>query len=77
MLGNVWEWVYDRYGTDYYKQSPLADPTGPFTGRLHVLRGAAWDTSDPKRLRVTFRYDRDASSAGGSYGFRCALGATE
>jgi eukaryotic-like serine/threonine-protein kinase len=77
MLGNVWEWVYDKYGTDYYKQSPLADPTGPSTGRLHVLRGAAWDTSDPKRLRVTFRYDRDANSAGGSYGFRCALSAKE
>jgi formylglycine-generating enzyme required for sulfatase activity len=72
MFGNVWEWVSDKYGTDYYRQSPLTDPVGPTWGKHHILRGAAWDTTDPKRLQITFRYNRDPNLTGGSYGFRCA-----
>lgn len=73
MFGNVWEWVYDKYGTDYYKQSPYNDPTGSPDGKHHILRGAAWDTSDSKRLRITFRYNRTPALTSGSYGFRCAV----
>jgi serine/threonine-protein kinase len=72
MFGNVWEWVYDKYGTDFYRQSPLADPVGPASGKHHILRGAAWDTADAKRLRLTFRYNRDPNLTGSTYGFRCA-----
>lgn len=72
MFGNVWEWVYDKYDTEYYKRSPSTDPTGPSSGKHHILRGAGWDTTDPKRLRITFRYNRAPIDSGGSYGFRCA-----
>lgn len=72
MLGNVWEWVYDKFDQDYYVQSPSEDPAGPISGKHHILRGAAWDTTDPKSLRITFRYNRDPNSTGSSYGFRCA-----
>jgi formylglycine-generating enzyme required for sulfatase activity len=72
MFGNVWEWVYDKYGTDYYRESPSTDPMGPASGKHHVLRGAAWDTTDSNRLQITFRYNRDPNLTGGSYGFRCA-----
>ena len=27
--GNVWEWCGDRYAADYYRRSPLNNPTGP------------------------------------------------
>ena len=39
MAGNVWEWVGDWYGHDYYKDSPDKNPSGPASGRNKVLRG--------------------------------------
>jgi formylglycine-generating enzyme required for sulfatase activity len=72
MLGNVWEWVFDIYGTNYYQVSVSIDPAGPASGKHHILRGAAWDTTDALKLRLTFRYNRAPDSTGGSYGFRCA-----
>ena len=44
MLGNVWEWVSDWYGADYYAQSPALDPQGPAQGTEHVRRGGSWHT---------------------------------
>jgi formylglycine-generating enzyme required for sulfatase activity len=44
MLGNVWEWVSDRYGETYYAESPLVDPTGPASGGRRVRRGGSWHT---------------------------------
>ncbi|MEZ6049298.1 MAG: SUMF1/EgtB/PvdO family nonheme iron enzyme [Planctomycetaceae bacterium] len=47
MCGNVWEWVsdYQRYG--YYINSPTADPQGPETGYLRVIRGWHWAATGP------------------------------
>ena len=46
MTGNVWEWVHDWYGIEYYSRSPEADPQGPATGTHHVKRGGSWYDSD-------------------------------
>ena len=40
MLGNVWEWVEDRYGE--YPGGSVTDPKGPATGSLRVRRGGGW-----------------------------------
>lgn len=45
MLGNVWEWVSDFYGEQYYRSRPPNDPTGPFPTHdgAHVYRGGSWE----------------------------------
>ena len=42
MSGNVFEWVNDWYQSDYYNESPYANPPGPMTGTIKVLRGGSW-----------------------------------
>ncbi|MFH0729959.1 MAG: formylglycine-generating enzyme family protein [Pseudomonadota bacterium] len=44
MLGNVWEWVSDWYGENYYAESPNIDPPGPAAGAVRVRRGGSWHT---------------------------------
>lgn len=71
MGGNVWEWVVDWYGADYYAQSPARDPQGPDTGISRVLRGGSM-SSDPYRLRTTDRSGLPPSVSYIIVGFRCA-----
>ena len=44
MHGNVWEWVADWHGDDYYAHSPVDDPQGPAEGTVRVRRGGSWHT---------------------------------
>ena len=41
MAGNLFEWVADRYGEDYYARSPAQNPQGPESGEYRVLRGGS------------------------------------
>jgi len=42
MLGNVWEWVNDRYDPDTYTRATRTDPTGPAQGTSRVRRGGSY-----------------------------------
>jgi formylglycine-generating enzyme required for sulfatase activity/uncharacterized caspase-like protein len=70
MTGNVWEWVNDWYGKNYYQSSPVSNPLGPDSGQFHVVRGSSW--YDGYGVRSAFRGQFE-SDFGHILGFRCAV----
>ncbi len=69
-LGNVWEWVADWYGKDYYRAGEGKDPKGPSAGTERVLRGGSW-LNDPGKVRVSDRYGLVPAIRFANVGFRC------
>lgn len=68
MLGNVWEWCWDRMSR--YGRDALVDPAGPSQGRAdRVERGGAWD-SEPFQVRSASRIADDPGRGSFSVGFR-------
>ena len=67
MLGNVWEWTGDWYGS--YDSDASRDPKGATGGSHRVLRGCSWSNA-AGGCRAANRF-RDTPSRRGSYlGFR-------
>jgi formylglycine-generating enzyme len=71
-LGNVWEWCNDWFDVNYYKSGPSADPAGPPSGEMRVLRGGSY-LGSPGYVRVSFRYGIDPKLRYEFVGTRCAL----
>jgi formylglycine-generating enzyme required for sulfatase activity len=88
MHGNVWEWVQDWYGEEYYRTSSESchtirgdnwiinslsiDPRGPLSGSYRVFRGGSW-ISPAGICRSAFRDYSSPGFGGGLLGFRLAL----
>ena len=72
MAGNVWEWVQDRFASDYYSSSPAIDPPGPTDGATRVQRGGSRDDRVTMNLRASFRIGRQPTVTGSNLGFRVA-----
>jgi len=72
MYGNVYEWVFDRFGVAYYEVSPSDDPRGPGTGGSRVMRGGAFNSeADACRSAHRGSYIEGFSSL--TIGFRLIL----
>jgi len=67
MSGNVWEWVWDRYGS--YTRGAQMDPEGASSGTLRVRRGGSWGDV-AAHVRLTARGRFLPSSQNDSTGFR-------
>lgn len=73
MTGNVWEWCADRFGENYYRVSPAANPQGPGSGENRVIRGGSWLCSDNycTGYRVAARNHTAPDTGLNNLGFRC------
>ena len=67
MLGNVWEWTGDWYGS--YRSGSVTDPQGPSTGSARVARGGGWDFN-ASGVRSADRGSYSPSNRSGYIGFR-------
>lgn len=68
LAGNVAEWVHDYYAIR--SVPPETDPTGPVSGKHHVIRGSSWMQASVSALRWTYRdYGTEPRP---DVGFRCA-----
>ncbi len=71
MAGNVYEWVHDWYGANYYEVSAARNPKGPEQGQFKVLRGGSW--SDLAKYLLTYgRFKLPPETRNSYTGFRCA-----
>ncbi len=75
MLGNVEEWVADRYNDNYYIVSPAENPLGPSSGDFRVFRGGSYSRLAHWPIGAADRFMGDPYDHSTELGFRCAYSA--
>jgi len=70
MLGNVYEWVHDWYGS--YPTGEVRDPWGPYIGTERILRGGAYNAY-AEATRSAERFEVDPTISAMNVAFRPAL----
>jgi sulfatase modifying factor 1 len=71
MSGNVWEWCWDRWPSNYDFRS-VTNPIGPSSGSSRVFRGGSWFNYS-RCCRVSCRHVYEPGEANGYLGFRFVL----
>lgn len=71
MVGNVWEWVQDKYQSSY-AGAPTDGSAFEGSGFYRVLRGGSFGLDGARDLRADFRSFGDPGRGGGRGGFRLA-----
>ncbi|MCR9098991.1 MAG: formylglycine-generating enzyme family protein [bacterium] len=69
MSGNVEEWCWDYYETEFYEHSPPINPRGPLRGNFKVLRGGSW-AGTFEELECTTRHFSAPDMTSAKTGFR-------
>jgi formylglycine-generating enzyme required for sulfatase activity len=69
--GNVLEWCSDWYYDEYYRTSPVDNPTGPQGGQYRSVRGGFY-AENKVGVRCASRHYAPPSTMQDHIGFRCA-----
>jgi formylglycine-generating enzyme required for sulfatase activity len=69
MSGNVWEWCWDYFDEEYYKDSPQEDPRGSNIGGYRIVRGGSWRNLQPE-VRCAYRQEKSPERGNFNTGFR-------
>ena len=69
MVGNVWEWTWDVYGS--YGSGAVTDPRGAASGTIRVLRGGCW-LDEAINARSAYRNFNNPDYRNYYFGFRPA-----